>query len=54
MNNFEQAFQILVNELEDFEYAENYCIALSDGKSSDDRKIVAHVLFKVFLASLDK
>ncbi|UJR27237.1 hypothetical protein I4U23_008533 [Adineta vaga] len=54
MNNFDQAFQILVNELEDFEYAENYCIALSYGKSSDDRKIVAHVLFKIFLASLDK
>ncbi|CAF0936606.1 unnamed protein product [Rotaria sordida] len=54
MNKFEQAFRILVDELEDFEYAENYCIALSQGKSSDDRKIVAHVLFKVFLNSLNK
>ena len=54
MNNFEQAFQILVNELEDFEYAENYCIALSNGKCSEDRKIVAHVLFRIFLTSLDK
>jgi hypothetical protein len=54
MNNFEQAFQILVDELEDFQYAENYCATLSHGKSNDDRKIVAHVLFKVFLASLDK
>lgn len=54
MNNFEQAFRILVDELKDFEYAENYCIALSQGKSSGDRKIVAHVLFKAFLTSLDK
>ncbi|CAF0756135.1 unnamed protein product [Adineta ricciae] len=54
MNNFEQAFQILVNELEDFEYAEKYCIALSNGKCSEDRKIVAHVLFRIFLTSLDK
>ena len=54
MNNFEQAFQILVNELEDFDYAEGYCIALSHDKSSEDRKIVAHVLFKIFLAALDK
>ncbi|CAF3361302.1 unnamed protein product [Rotaria socialis] len=54
MNNFEQAFRILVDELQDLEYAENYCIALSHGKSSADRKIVAHVLFKVFLNSLEK
>jgi len=54
MNNFEQAFRILVDELLDFEYAESYCVALSQGKSSGDRKIVAHVLFKVFLSSLDK
>ncbi|CAF2787179.1 unnamed protein product [Rotaria sp. Silwood2] len=54
MNNFEQAFQILVNDLEDFQYAENYCVALSHDKSIDDRKIVAHALFNVFLASLDK
>jgi hypothetical protein len=54
MNNFEQAFRILVDELEDFEYAEHYCVALSVGKSSDDRKIVAHALIKVFLTSLDK
>jgi hypothetical protein len=54
MNNFEQAFRILVDELEDFEYAENYCVALSEDKSSGDRKIVAHILFKVFLNSLDK
>ncbi|CAF0816535.1 unnamed protein product [Rotaria sordida] len=54
MNNFEQTFQILVNELEDFQYAENYCVALSFDKSSDDRKIVAHALFNAFLASFDK
>ncbi len=54
MNNFEQAFRILVDELEDFEYAETYCVALSEEKSSGDRKIVAHILFKVFLSSLDK
>ncbi|CAF1135967.1 unnamed protein product [Adineta steineri] len=54
MNNFEQAFEILVNELEDFEYAVNYCIALSYEKSSEDRKIVAHILFKVLLACIDK
>ena len=54
MNNFEQAFGILVDELEDYEYAVNYCQSLSYGKSDDDRKIVAHVLFKVFLSSLNK
>ncbi|CAF1402883.1 unnamed protein product [Rotaria sp. Silwood1] len=54
LNDFEQAFQILVNELEDYQYAENYCVALSHDKSNDDRKIVAHALFNVFLASLDK
>ncbi|CAF3329167.1 unnamed protein product [Rotaria socialis] len=54
MNDFQQAFHVLVDELEDFEYAANYCMALSHDKSIDDRKIVAHVLFDVFLASLDK
>ncbi|CAF1339166.1 unnamed protein product [Adineta steineri] len=54
MNNFDQAFRILIDELEDFEYAENYCITLSQGKSSEDRKIVAHILFKVLLNSLKK
>lgn len=54
MNQFEQAFRILVDDLQDFDYAENYCVALSEGKSSADRKIVAHVLFKVLLASQDK
>ena len=54
MNNLEQAFRILIDELQDFDYAENYCLTLSQGKSSDDRKIIAHVLFKVFLNSLDK
>ena len=54
MNNFDQAFRILVDELQDLDYAENYCVALSQGKSSGDRKIVAHILFKVFLNSLDK
>lgn len=54
MNHFDQAFRILIDELQDFEYAEDYCIALSQGKSSGDRKIVAHVLFKVLLNSLNK
>lgn len=54
MNNFEQAFEILVDELEDFQYAENYCVILSHEKSSDERKMVAHILFKVFLNSLEK
>ncbi|CAF4290576.1 unnamed protein product, partial [Adineta steineri] len=54
MNNFDQAFRILIDELEDFEYSENYCITLSQGKSSEDRKIVAHILFKVLLNSLKK
>lgn len=54
MNNFDQAFRILVDELADFEYAENYCLTLSQGKSSGDRRIVAHVLFKILLNSLDK
>ncbi|UJR21964.1 hypothetical protein I4U23_025032 [Adineta vaga] len=54
MNNFEQAFRILVDELQDFDYAEDYCVALSQGKSSGDRKIVAHILFKVLLNSLNK
>lgn len=54
MSQYEEAFQILIDELEDFEYAQNYCIALSRDKSSDDRKKIAHVSFKVFLASLQK
>jgi hypothetical protein len=54
MNNFEQAFRILVDELRDLNYVESYCVALSHGKSSGDRRIVAHVLFKVLLSSLDK
>ncbi len=54
MNNFEQAFRILVDELEDYQYAEDYCVVLSQDKSNGDRKIVAHVLFKVLLSSLDK
>ncbi len=54
MNNFEQAFRILIDELEDYQYAEDYCAALSQDKSSGDRKIVAHILFKVLLNSLDK
>lgn len=54
MNNFDQAFRILIDELADFEYAESYCLALSQGKSSGDRRIVAHVLFKTLLNSLDK
>ncbi|CAF0938815.1 unnamed protein product [Adineta ricciae] len=54
MNHFDQAFQILIDELQDFEYAEDYCIALSQDKSSGDRKIVAHILFKVLLNSLNK
>ncbi|CAF4014251.1 unnamed protein product [Rotaria magnacalcarata] len=54
MNDFQQAFHVLVDELEDFDYAANYCMALSQDKSINDRKIVAHVLFDVFLASLDK
>jgi hypothetical protein len=54
MNNFEQAFRILVDEVEDFDYAEKYCLILSQGKSNEDQKIVGHVLFKVFLTSLYK
>ena len=54
MNNFEQAFRILVDELHDYEYAENYCVVLSEEKSSGDRKIVAHILFKVLLSALNK
>ena len=54
MNQFEQAFRILVDELEDISYAEDYCVALSQGKSTGDRQIVAHILFRVLLNSLDK
>ena len=53
MNQFEQAFRILINELNDFEYAENYCVILSEEKSTEDRRTVAHILFKVLLSSLN-
>ena len=54
MNQFEQAFRILVDELHDIPYAEDYCVILSKDKSSGDRQIVAHVLFKVLFSSLEK
>ena len=54
MNHFEQAFRILIDELDDYQYAEDYCVVLSLEKSAGDRKIVAHVLLRVLLSSLDK
>jgi len=47
------SFRTLVDELENFQYVENYCIILSQGKSSDNRKIVAHMVFEVFCSSLN-
>lgn len=54
MHQFEQAFRILVDELHDIPYAEDYCIILSKDKSTGDRQIVAHILFKVLFNSLEK
>ena len=52
MNRFDEAFRILMDELKDFDDAENYCVLLSQDNSSTDRKNVALVLFKVLLASV--
>lgn len=54
MNDYQKAFRVLVNELEDFEYAESYCMTVSLDKTMDERKMIAHLLFNEFLSMLDK
>lgn len=54
MNDFNQAFRILVNDLEDFCYAEDYCRILSNGRAILERQMISHQLFQIYLQSFPR
>ncbi|CAF1139272.1 unnamed protein product, partial [Didymodactylos carnosus] len=53
MNDYTQAFKIIVNELHDYIYAEKYCVYISYDKTIENRQHLFHTLFKILLASLN-
>ena len=54
MNEYHRAFRILVDDLEDCPYAENYCRILSKDRSTVERQMISYELFQVYLDIFDK
>lgn len=54
MNEYKQAFRILIDDLADFQYAETYCRILSKEKSRNEREIITYELFQIYVDNFDK
>lgn len=49
LEDHEKALKILVHKLRDYGAAENYCLVNSEGRESNYRKRLFHILLSVYL-----
>lgn len=54
ISEYNQAFRILADDLEDFQYAEDYCRILSENKTSIERQTISYELFRIYVELFDK